>query len=268
MQILGRDVHLDMEDDQKVYLKVEEDELEPLRQICVVGAPVACPEKPPPAAAAASVACPEKPPPAAAATGSGQETAERLFSFMLHFHSAQRMSSRNDVRTLLKPHLPEARLGKTIPLQNGWAARIDAYFPSTDAIKGVPEALSSLGTVREVTDKHLETIASWPTHDRVLTVNMRPGMGRLINLDEKRQGCPRTEPPYCGLQLCFLRLPRRSTLPCHTIEVGKRKATDRARVSAAAETAQLLASLMPQSSSSRKKSRVVGHLSETLATSS
>ena len=83
----GRDVHLDMEDDQKVYLKVEEDELEPLRQICVVGAPVACPEKPPPAAAAASVACPEKPPPAAAATGSGQETAERLFSFMLHFHS-------------------------------------------------------------------------------------------------------------------------------------------------------------------------------------
>jgi len=206
-KILGRDVHLDMEDDQKVYLKVEEDELEPLRQICVVGAPVACPEKPPPAAAAASVACPEKPPPAAAATGSGQETAERLFSFMLHFHSAQRMSSRNDVRTLLKPHLPEARLGKTIPLQNGWAARIDAYFPSTDAIKGVPEALSSLGTVREVTDKHLETI------------------------------------------------------------VGKRKATDRARVSAAAETAQLLASLMPQSSSSRKKSRVVGHLSETLATS-
>ena len=111
------------------------------------------------------------------------------------------------MRTLLKPHLPEARLGKTIPLQNGWAARIDAYFPSTDAIKGVPEALSSLGTVREVTDKHLETIASWPTHDRVLTVNMRPGMGRLINLDEKRQGCPRTEPPYCGLQLCFFVFP-------------------------------------------------------------
>ena len=130
-----------------------------MRQICEVGAPVACPEKPPPAAEA---------------TRSGQETEERLFSFMLHFTAEQRIKTQGDLRTLLKPHLPQARFGKTIPLQNGWAARIDAYLPSMEAVKAVPQALASLGSVREVTDKHLESIAPSLTHDRVLNLGLNP----------------------------------------------------------------------------------------------